>query len=274
MRLTQFIPALLLGGLFGSFTQSADAVTTFLGTRIYLTILNTNIKYPLFSKEFKEADGIISVGGTKEIWLDDNQKTIGLRLSRERIRPNGSGLGLSLTYWRSSFSNTSFLYRKRGAQNFIAKYRNPTHTYLFLDLNGIYIAWESGNKALGFYSLFSLIGDREQYSIIDTSSWVTIRPNGISVPITKTKLACASALESAAASTSTASSLSGSKNAGLSANASVTNEHSAPVVFMKEADRKRYTYPLILSVWRSASKPISKIPPGHLIPKASSGSRS
>ena len=52
MRLTPFITALLLGGLFGSLTQSADAVTTFLGTRIYLTILNTNIKYLLFSKEF------------------------------------------------------------------------------------------------------------------------------------------------------------------------------------------------------------------------------
>ena len=62
MRLT----ALLLGGLFGSLTQSADAVTTFRGTRTYLTILNTNIKYPLFSKEFKEADGIISVGGNKD----------------------------------------------------------------------------------------------------------------------------------------------------------------------------------------------------------------
>ena len=98
MRLTPFITALLLGGLFGPLTQSADAVTTFRGTRTYLTILNTNIKYPLFSKEFKEADGIISVGGNKEIWLDDNQKTIGFRLSRERIRPNGSGLGLSLTY--------------------------------------------------------------------------------------------------------------------------------------------------------------------------------
>ena len=165
MRLTQFIPAILLGGLFCSLIQSADAVTTFRGTRTYLTVLNTNIKYPLFSKEFKEADGIISVGGIKEIWLDDNQKTLGFRLSRERIRPNGSGLGLSLTYWRGKFSNTSFLYRKRGAQNFIAKYRNPTHTYLFLDLNGIYIAWESGTKALGFYCLLSLIGDREQYSI-------------------------------------------------------------------------------------------------------------
>ena len=94
MRLTQFIPALLLSGLFCSLTQPAEAVTTFRGTRTYLTLLNTNIKYPLFSKEFKEADGIISVGGTKEIWLDDNQKTLGFRLSRERIRPNGSGLGL------------------------------------------------------------------------------------------------------------------------------------------------------------------------------------
>jgi hypothetical protein len=34
-----------------------------------------------------------------------------------------------------------------------------------LDLNGIYIAWESESQALGFYGLLSLVGDREEYDI-------------------------------------------------------------------------------------------------------------
>ena len=62
--------------------QSTDAVTTYRGSRTYLTLLNSNIKFPIFSKEFTEALGILSVGGIKQIWLDEKSQTLGFRLSR------------------------------------------------------------------------------------------------------------------------------------------------------------------------------------------------
>ena len=128
-------------------------------------LVSSNIKFPIFSKEFTEAPGILSVGGIKQIWLDEKSQTLGFRRSRERIRPNGGGLGCSLTYWRGNFGNESFLYRKSGAENSIAEYRGPTHSYLFFDLNAIYIAWESDRKALGLYGLIGLLADREEYTI-------------------------------------------------------------------------------------------------------------
>ncbi len=120
--------------------QSTDAVTTDRGSRTYFTLLSSNIKFPMFSKEFTEAPGILSVGGIKQIWLDEKSQTLGVRLSRERLRPNGGGLGFSLTYWRANFGNESFLYRKSGPENSIAEYPSPTHSYPFFDLNAIYIA--------------------------------------------------------------------------------------------------------------------------------------
>jgi len=107
----------------------------------------------------------LTVGGIKQVWLDKDHQTLGFRLSNERIRPNGAGLGLSLTYWRGEFGDESFLYKKRGSENAIATYRNPAHTYLFADINGVYIAWEADSKALGLYGLVSLIADREEYTI-------------------------------------------------------------------------------------------------------------
>lgn len=127
--------------------------------------MSSNIKFPIFTKEFTEATGVLSVGGVKQVWLDKTNQTIGFRLTQERIRPNGAGLGFSVTYWRGTFGDESFLYQRRGNENQIAEYRDPTHNYLFFDLNGIYIAWESNRKAWGFYGLVSLIADHEAYTI-------------------------------------------------------------------------------------------------------------
>ncbi len=143
----------------------AEAITTYRGSRLYFTLLGSNIKFPIFTKEFTEGSGTIRVGGVKQLFLDDTQQTLGFRLSRERIRPNGSGLGFSFTYWRGAFADRSFLYDQQGRDNLIAEYRDPRHTYLFGDLNFIFIPWESGAQAFGLYGLISLVGDREQYDI-------------------------------------------------------------------------------------------------------------
>ena len=166
MKIAHLTSIFLLGALFFAFSaQPADAVTTYRGSGTYFTLLSSNIKFPIFTKEFTEATGVLAVGGVKQLWLDKSNQTIGFRFSQERIRPNGGGFGTSITFWRGTFGDESFLYQKRGNENQIAEYREPNHSYLFLDLNAIYIAWESDRKALGLYGLISLIGDRETYTI-------------------------------------------------------------------------------------------------------------
>jgi len=144
---------------------SAHAITTYRGNGFYLSVLGTNIKFPTFTKEFTESSNTIRVGGVKQLFLESNSETLGFRITRERIRPNGSGLGFAITYWRGAFDDAAFLYKQQSRENFIAEYHDPTHTYLFLDLNFILIPWESGDTALGIYGLISLVGDRESYQI-------------------------------------------------------------------------------------------------------------
>jgi len=166
MNFAKLTSIILLCGLLSTLdVPSADAVTTYRGHGTYFTLLSSNIKFPIFTKEFTESTGVLSVGGVKQVWLDKKNQTIGFRFTQERIRPNGAGLGFSVTYWRGIFGDSSFLYQRRGNENQIAKYRDPSHDYLFFDLNGIYIAWESNRKALGFYGLISLIADHEAYTI-------------------------------------------------------------------------------------------------------------
>jgi len=156
-------PILLLLASLLLLARAAQAVTYHRGRHLYITLLGSSIKFPIFTKEFTEGDGIISVGGTRELWLDDQEQTWGLRLGYDRIRPNGAGLGLSLTYWRGEFADEEFRYDREGPWDRIARYRAPAHTFVFLDLNGIFIPWESEHQALGFYGLISLIGDYEEY---------------------------------------------------------------------------------------------------------------
>ncbi len=147
------------------FAGSTDAVTTYRGSATYLTVWGTNIRFPTFNKEFSEGAGTLRVGGTEQLFLDSDSQAIGLRLTREYIRPNGSGLGFSISAWRGSFADEAFLYKQEGNERFIAEYQDPKHTYLFADLHFALIPWESDAKALGLYSLFSLVGDRETYRI-------------------------------------------------------------------------------------------------------------
>lgn len=147
------------------FAGSSEAVTTYRGSATYLTVWGTNIRFPTFSKEFSEGTGTLRVGGVEQLFLDSDSQTIGLRLTREYIRPNGSGLGFSISAWRGSFADEAFLYAREGNELFIAEYQNPRHTYLFVDLHFALIPWESNARALGLYSLFSLVGDREEYRV-------------------------------------------------------------------------------------------------------------
>ena len=82
------------------------------------------------------------------------------RVITERIRPNGAGLGFSAA---SSSINPS------SNQDAVTKTRSPNAatrpSYLFFDLNGIYIAWELNCKAWEIYGLISLIADHEAYTV-------------------------------------------------------------------------------------------------------------
>lgn len=148
----------LLGG-------TGFATSSFAGRHFYFTLLASNLKYPIFTKEFSEGEGIVSVGGNRDIWLPDQQKTLGVRVGYENIRNNRAGLGMSLTYWRTEFDDAAFRYDQGGSQSRIAEYRTPIQTLLFLDLTGVYIPWEAGWQALGFYGLLGLVADYEQYYI-------------------------------------------------------------------------------------------------------------
>ena len=145
--------------------HTSAAVTFHRGRHFYATLLGSSMKFPIFTKEFAEGPDIITVGGTRQLWLDDEQQTWGLRLGVDDIRPNGSGLGTSITFWRGTFADAEFRYDRQAPWERIARYRDPVHTFLFLDLNGLLIPWESGHRAVGIYALISLVGDREEYSL-------------------------------------------------------------------------------------------------------------
>ncbi|MBT4501568.1 MAG: hypothetical protein HOC74_27815 [Gemmatimonadetes bacterium] len=146
-------------------THTAEALTYHRGRSFYVTLLGSNIKFPIFTKEFTEGPNFISVGGIRELWLDDQQKSLGLRMSIENIQPNGAGLGAGLTFWRSEFGDAPFLYDVDGPWQRLARYRNPVHTFLFLDLTPTYFLWESEHHGWSIYSPISLIVDHEQYEI-------------------------------------------------------------------------------------------------------------
>jgi hypothetical protein len=139
--------------------------TPFAGRQYHLALMGSNLKFPIFTKEFSEGPDIIPTGGKKEIWLPGEKKAIGLRFGFEDIGYNRAGFGVGLGLWHAGFANATFRYDRFDNQDFFATYRDPTHTFASLDLNGIYLPWESQGKALGVYGLLSLVGDRESYTI-------------------------------------------------------------------------------------------------------------
>ena len=163
MRKDLFIFILLLASfLLGG---HAHAISKHVGRHYYFTLFASNHKYPIFSKEFVEGRGIDTVGGLRELWLDDYHRTVGIRIGFDNIRVNRSGIGVSLTYWRTEFGNEPFRYDSAILMRHVAEYRHPTHSMLSFDANGSYIIWERGWQGLGMYSIAGLVLDWEKYYI-------------------------------------------------------------------------------------------------------------
>jgi hypothetical protein len=155
----------VLAGILFAGPIAVDAISYHKGTQLHLAVLGSRLKFPIFTKEFAEGENVVTVGGVRELWFADQTETFGFRLEMDRIRSNGSGLGLGLTYWRTEFANASFLYDREGDWNRIAEYQAPQHQFFFLDVNGILIPWESKREALAFVVLIGLVGDYEEYRI-------------------------------------------------------------------------------------------------------------
>ena len=64
-KLTSVI--VICGPLYTLYAPSADAVTAYRGHGPIVTLLSSNIKFPIFPKEFAEATGVLSVGGVKQV---------------------------------------------------------------------------------------------------------------------------------------------------------------------------------------------------------------
>ena len=148
-----------------SLGEEAYALSKHVGRHYYLTLFASNHKYPIFSKEFVEGRGIDTVGGIRELWVDDYKRTVGLRFGFDNIRVNRSGFGVSLTYWRTEFGNEPFLYDSELLMRQVAEYRHPTHSMLSFDANGSYIIWEQGWQGFAMYSIAGLVLDWEKYYI-------------------------------------------------------------------------------------------------------------
>ena len=163
MRKDLFLFILLLASF--PLGEEAYAISKYVGRQYYFTLLASNHKFPIFSKEFEEGRGIATVGGLKELWLDDYNRTLGVRIGFDNIRVNRSGLGVSLTYWRTEFGDEPFRYDSAVLMRHVAEYRHPTHSMLFFDANVSYIPWENGWQGLGVYSILGLVVDWEKYYI-------------------------------------------------------------------------------------------------------------
>ena len=142
-----------------------EAQHPFVGRHFYFALLGSNHKNPLFTKEFTEGTDIVSIGGVRQLWLPDQQKTIGFKMGYDDIRHHGGGLGWALTLWRSEFDDTAFAYDQQNGQHQVALYRIPTHTLAFVDLNGIYLPFRGSRRTVGLYGMVSLVGDFEKYYI-------------------------------------------------------------------------------------------------------------
>ncbi len=157
LRLAPFALLLLVGRV--------EAVTQFAGRMYHLAVFGSQVKFPIFTKEFAEGPGFATVGGKSELWLPDQQKTFGLRFGFEDIGYNRAGLGLGLTLWYSRFADATFNYDRLDNQNLFATYRDPSHLLASFDLSGLYLPWESPQRTFGFYGMLSLVADYERYTL-------------------------------------------------------------------------------------------------------------
>ena len=153
----------VLASVSGS--ENALALSNYSGDHFYFGVLGSTHRNPIFTKEFAEGPGMPTFGGKDELPLPGEQTALGARIGYEKINYQRAGLGLSLTYWRVEFDDIAFRYDREGSRNSIAEYRAPTHDFVFLDVSGIFIPWESGWQALGVYGLLSLVTDHQKYDI-------------------------------------------------------------------------------------------------------------
>jgi hypothetical protein len=141
------------------------AVSNFTGRHVYVAVMGSSHRNPIFTKEFTEGAGVPTIGGNEEFALPDQDSSIGVRVGYEKISRKRSGLGLSLTYWHTQFEDISFLYDRDGSDGLIAAYRKPSQDLVFLDLNGVFLPWVAGWQALGVYGQVSLVTERQKYWI-------------------------------------------------------------------------------------------------------------
>ena len=149
----------------GTAVEDSLAASNYIGSHLYVALLGSNHRNPVFPKEFTEGAEVPTIGGHEEFALPDEDSSVGLRVGYESINQKRAGLGLSLTYWHAQFEDISFLYDSDGSQDFIAKYGKPNQDLVFLDLNGVYLPWSSGWQALGVYGQVSLVARRQEYRL-------------------------------------------------------------------------------------------------------------
>ena len=146
-------------------TANAEALSRHVGRHYYVIMMASNHKFPIFTKEFSEGEGINTIGGFRDLWLQDTNRTTGVRVGYDTIGSNRTGFGLGMTYWRTEFENEAFRYDSVNFQRKIAEYRVPTHSYLFLDFSWLFLPWVSGWRGVAVYGMVSAVGDWEKYYI-------------------------------------------------------------------------------------------------------------
>ena len=161
----KLLPFALVIGL--AVSNPVDSLTNHVGRHYYLAILGSNHKFPIFTKEFVEEEGIETIGGISDLWLEDQNRTIGVRVGYDNIGANRTGVGLGLSYWRVQFADEAFRYNSVNFQREIAEYRVPTHSYVFLDFTGSFLPWVSGSgwRGVAIQLMLSMVGDWEKYHV-------------------------------------------------------------------------------------------------------------
>ena len=164
-HLWQVVTSTLVVGAQLAIVPPAEALSRYSGNHYYVAALGSGLYNPLFTKEFSEGRGVPTVGGLDELQLPAEKSIVGLRVGFEQLSYKRAGMGLSLTYWQAGFDDVQFRYDESATGSRIARYVSPAHTYLFFDMNGVFIPWESTRNAVGMYGLLSLVADREEYRI-------------------------------------------------------------------------------------------------------------
>ena len=145
----------------------SSALSDHVGRHYYLMLMGSNHKFPIFTKEFVEGEGFEPVGGIHDLWLEDDNRVLGVRLGYDNVGTDRTGVGLGLSYWRVQFRDATFRYDRVNFQPKMAEYRVPTHSYVCLDFTGSFLPWvaATGRRGIGFQAILSMVGDWEKYYV-------------------------------------------------------------------------------------------------------------